>query len=404
MLRDLFAERTRVWLTIFAIAWGTLSISVMLGIGEGLRQTFGKNMHGIGEDLLILSPGMSTKPYRGQAQQPIQFNLQDVPRLKSLPDIITVTPEYHLTQAITLVVGNRAYYTPPSGVEPDYGMLRKIQPRMGGRFINSLDNQRQSLVIILGAKVAQRLAIVENQTITLNGLPFTVIGILAPKPSLLNYQRPDDYMAWIPAGTARALYGSHIANLILKLAPHVDHKMLKAQITQTIALARGLAPNEQNIIQMMDAEAIQQKTDQFLLGMQVFLGIAGALTLIVAGTGIANVMFASVSSATREIGVRKALGAQNQQILSYYLYQSLLITAMGGAIGILLSIAITALLNHLPLISAALASSIGKFQVLLSKSVLAIIISILGIIGLLAGLFPARRAARVDPVVALRNI
>lgn len=328
----------------------------------------------------------------------------DVPRLKSLPDVITVTPEYSLSQEIILEVGNRAYHTPPSGVEPDYGMLRKIQPRMGGRFINSLDNQRQSLVIILGSEVAQRLAIAENQTITLNGLPFTVIGILAPKPSLLNYQRPDDYMAWIPAGTARALYGSHIANLILKLAPHVDHEILKKQITQTIALARGLSPNEQNIIQMMDAEEIQKKTDQFLLGMQVFLGIAGALTLIVAGTGIANVMFASVSSATWEIGVRKALGAQNQQILSYYLYQSLLITAMGGAIDILLSIAITALLNHLPLISAALASSIGKFQVLLSKSVLAIIISILGIIGLLAGLFPARRAARVDPVVALRSI
>ncbi|MDF2866569.1 MAG: hypothetical protein K0S11_39 [Gammaproteobacteria bacterium] len=403
MLSDLFAERARVWLTIFAIAWGTLSIGLMLGIGEGLRQNFGKNMHGIGEDLLILNPGMSTKPYRGQAQQVIRFNLQDLQRLKSLPGVMTVTPEYASQKDITLTVEKKEYHTTLSGVEPEYGILRKIQPKAGGRFINFLDNKQQSLVIVLGSDTAQQLSVAENQRITLNNIPFTVVGILAPKPSMLNYQRPDNYMAWIPESVARALWGDTIATFVFKLATQTDHKALKTQITQTIALARGLAPGEPDMLHILDAEEIQKKTDQFLLGMEIFLGVAGALTIIVAGAGIANVMFASVSSATCEIGVRKALGAQNYQILLYYVYQSLLITAIGGCIGILLSMAIAALINHLPLISGALVNNIGKPQVLLSSAVLVTIVSILGLIGLLAGLFPARRAAKVDPVVALRS-
>jgi putative ABC transport system permease protein len=402
MLRDLFTERTRVWLTIFAIAWGTISIGLMLGVGEGLRQTFSKNMSETGESLMIISAGASNKPYRGQVQQVIQFNQQDLQHLKALPDVMAITPEYVAKEEVTLKYNQQEYHMAPTGVEPEYSMLRNLKPKADGRFIDSIDDKQRGLVIVLGSELAQQLRVKENKIILLNELPFTVIGILAHKQQMFVYFRPDDYMAWIPTHTARAMWGDNIDKFVVKVAPQSDHAQLQAQIIQAIAFPRGLPPDEENLIHIIDMGESQKKINQFLLGMEVFLGVAGALTIIVAGAGIANVMFASVSSATPEIGVRKALGAQNYQILIYYIYQSLLITAIGGVMGILLTQAIASLINHLPL-SGPIINELGKPQVILSSSILVTIITILGIIGLMAGLFPARRAAMVDPVVALRS-
>lgn len=402
ILRELVTERTRVWLTVFANAWGTTSISAMLAIGEGLRQAFGNNVKGIGEDLLILWPGESIKPYRGQLPQRINFNLQDLNHLKALPGIKAITPEYDMPGTGSLRYHNREYQGPVVGVEPIYGRLRNIRPVIG-RFIDPLDAKHQQLVMVLGHEVAKRLAVPIQQTVILNQLPFTVIGVAIHKRQAINYQQSDNNLMWIPAASLRALWGDDITNFIVKIAPDVNPIELKAQIIQTIALPRGLSPSERSLVHLLDTAEFQHKTDQFLLGMEIFLGLAGLLTLIVAGVGIANVMFASISSATREIGIRKALGAQKYQILGYYIYQALVITAVGGLIGVVVSYALASFINQLSVQSPFFAG-IGKPQLILSPAILAIIVSILGAIGLIAGLFPARRAARVDPVVALRSV
>lgn len=401
-LSALFAERTRVWLTIVAIAWGTVSISLMLGIGEGLRQIFGKNMKEIGEGIMIVKPGMSNKSYRGQPQQRINFTIQDIQHLKALPDITTITPEYETDSTLTLRHGKQEYSTALIGVNPEYSNLRNIIPREPGRFINPLDEKQRSLVTVLGSDVATQLRVAENQVVTVNELPFKVIGITNHKRQMFAYMRPDDYLAWVPANTARAIWGDKLNTLVLKLNPQVNHEQVKSQITKIVALARGLSPNDDTIVHILDTKEMQGKVNQFWIGMEIFLGLAGALTLVVAGAGVANIMFASVSGAAQEIGIRKALGAQNYQILLHYIYQALLVTAMGGAIGIVVTFTMAGLINHLPL-SGKLIENLGKPQLVLSTPLLAVIIATLGLIGLAAGFFPARRAANLAPVAALRR-
>lgn len=403
-MRDLLAERTRVLLTIFAIAWGTLSISVMLAFGEGLRQSLTHNVKEIGQNLLILRPGMSTHVYRGQLQQPLNLLPQDLTHIASLPGIEAVTPEYRQFD-IELSYKNNIYYGAVIGAQPDYGKLRNIQPIAKGHFINELDQQQRHWVVVLGAQVAKKLTLTNHELgkiIYVNRLPFTLIGILPPKKQMTGYQPPDDSLVWIPASTYQLIWGEEIVHLIIQIAANVNHKHLINQIIQTLAVARGLAPDDKGLVNVLDIAESQQKITQFLLGLEIFLGLAGLLTLIAAGVGIANVMFISVSNTTREIGIRKAVGAQNKQIMRYYIGQALAITSMGGVIGIGGSYVIVFVLNNMPL-ATMLFRYMERPQLSLSLRILIGIVVILGGVGLLAGLFPARRAARVDPVVALQK-
>jgi len=402
MLKAVFAERTRIWLTILAIAWGTVSISIMLAIGEGLRQAFGDKFKEVGNGIVVLKPGMSIHPHRGQPPQILQFNLQDITKLGQIPGILQITPEYAAPSNLRLENGEQKYPAPILGVKTGYAKLRNIKPRPPGRFIDPIDEHQHHLVMVLGADVAKQLKVREQQTVRVNGLPFTIIGILDSKVQPFFYLLPDNNLVWVPAATARVLWGEDLASLILKTETQIDRRLLKAQIRQTLALPRGLDAAEENILHIVDAYEIQQKVDKFLFGMEIFLGLAGALTLVVAGVGIANVMFASVTTMTREIGIRKALGAQKGQILRYYVYQAILITALGGTIGLVVTSGLTWVLNQL-LLNGSLVADVGRLHLALSSTVIVVIVSVLGLVGLIAGIFPARRAASVDPVVALRS-
>lgn len=408
ILKELLAERTRLLLTILAVAWGTIAIAGMLAVGEGLRVAFHQAMSGVGKGLLFVQPGQTKEPVKGIGSHlDIRFNGYDYQSIKGLPIVQAIYPEFSIQK--TLRRQDKTCNTSLVGVSPEYGRIRHILPQSGGRFIDDLDIKAFNRVIVLGSEAAHTLFdTTENpigQSIWVDNIPFTIVGIMQDKLQLFSLGMPDKYLAWIPESTFTQIASTTTIPTLL-IVPRNQHSMeaLKQQILTLIALNHQVNPTDIEIVNFTDSAEIQSKTDTIFLGMQIFLGLIGILTLIVAGAGIANVMYASVSRSTRDIGIRMALGARSKQILAHYITESLFATAMGGLIGLLGTVVLIQGVSQLILLqNAFIFRELGYPQPILSLKVIIIVILTLGAIGLLAGFFPARKAALINPVEALRH-
>ncbi len=406
IVKELLTEKTRLFLTILAVAWGTISIAIMLAVGEGLRLNFSKAMAGSGTNVLIVQGGQTSLASKGQTiNQKVQLTLQDFQTLELGMPNIQITPEY--TLYIPISYQDRTHNAQVSGVDPIYGELRYIQANAGGRFINELDNQERRQVIVLGNEVVKVLFNPgENpvgKMVVLNNHSFKVIGVMQNKLQMWNYQAPDNYLSWIPANTHTMLAAPEKIDTFVIVPNDPDQlSAIKTNIRNVIAQNHHLDPQDKSIITLQDSHESQEKTNALFRGMEIFLGIVGALTLVIAGVGVANVMFISVRRATRDIGIRMAVGARRYQILCHYIFEALLTTAVGGLIGLLGAKIIIALINRIPM-QGKFFQFIGKPTPVLSALVISTVIVILGLIGFLAGFFPAKKAANIDPAEALRH-
>lgn len=409
MFNELFAEKTRILLTILALAWGTTSIASILAVGEGLRLNFRQAMAGVGKAILIVKGGQTTKPFHGQAaKQAVNLTRQDYATLKkglreAIAAISAENQSFHKME-----YNKKTYAGSLLAVDPAYGAMRNIIPQPGGRFIDALDTRNNSRVIVLGTRIVPLLfSANENplgKNIFIDGIPFLVIGVMQNKMQMNVYIGPQDTMQnWIPASTYRLLTRVNIINDFVILPKSLLHiEILKQQIRRLIAVNHQVDPNDSGIIKLQDSASAQQRIDDFFLGMEVFLGIVGALTLIVAGVGIANVMLVSVKKATRDIGIRMAVGARSAQILLHYLIEALLAALLGGFIGFAAAWGIVRLVNFLP-VASGIAQSIGTLKPVLSVSVIATVIIMLGLVAFFAAFFPARKASLINPAEALRH-
>lgn len=403
---ELFAERTRVLLTILAIAWGTASISVMLALGEGLRLTFGRSLRGMGEGILIVWPGQTSKAHGGLPEgYSLPLTKEDRDRFRaSIPEIGAVSGEY--STWIPMRNGAKWRNGHLMGVDPEYGPMRNIFPQAGGRFIDPVDIRLQRRVAVLSPQVVAELYGEEvdpvGQQIEIDGFPFLVIGVMQKKYQTSSYEGQDRDGTWIPSTTFEIMYGwRHYSNLVVRPDRPEDMERVKVRMRQVLAGQRGCEPEDEEIIHYWDTVEMQDMSGKVFYGLQVVLGIIGGLTLIVAGVGIANVMYVSVSNATRDIGVRMAVGARSHQVLSQYVLEGLAATAIGGLIGIGASALVIGAVEQIPM-NGEFFEVVGKPVPVFSLNVAVVVVLVLGVIGFLAGFFPARRAAQVDPAEALR--
>ncbi|MCC7264612.1 MAG: ABC transporter permease [Candidatus Latescibacteria bacterium] len=406
IFRELFAERTRVLLTILAIAWGTASITVMLALGEGLRTVFGRSMRGMGEGILIVWPGQTSKAFEGVPEgQALPMDHDDLEQFRAdIPEIAALSGEYTTWRQIRhgklLRTGRIA------GVDPEYGPMRNIIPQAGGRFIDPLDIQQRRRVIVIGPQVNKELfgegADPVGQYVEVEGQPFLVVGLMQKKYQTSSYGSPDREACWIPSSTFETVYNvRHYGNLVLKPKQPGDMERIKTRVRELKAQRHGANPEDAELARYWDTLEMQEISGNIFSGLQVVLGIIGGLTLIVAGVGIANVMYVSVSNATRDIGIRMAVGARDFQVLGQYVLEGLLATAIGGAIGLAFSEGVVWAVEQIPM-QGEFFEFVGRPVPVLSLQVALIVVGVLGLIGLLAGFFPARRAAQVDPAEALR--
>jgi len=278
-----------------------------------------------------------------------------------------------------------------------------IIPQAGGRFIDELDLKEKRRVVILGDELATDLfgeVDPVGRTVLINQSSFLVVGVMQKKTMMGMYSGPDKGQATIPATTFRSTYtDARPNNMVYAPVSMEAGDQAKSEIYRVLGKKYRFDPEDRRALGIWDTRENQRITGNIALGIQVFLGIIGALTLFVGGMGVANIMYAVVKERTREIGVKMALGAKMRQVMAPFVLEALIMTVIGGVLGTAVSLALVAVVARLPLDNEAF-EFLGRPT--FSPAIAAATAAVLGTIGTLAGYFPARRAASVNPAVSLR--
>jgi len=400
---DLGHQTKRIVLTVLAIAWGTLSIVILLSFGEGLKRSFAKGTRGMGEGIAVVWPGATTRAYMGlPSGRPIPLKEEDPDLLRArIPEIALLSIEFSRWAPVT--VGAKTINARVRGVDPQFGELRNIHPQAGGRFLNRRDAEEKRRVVFLGEELATDLFGSEDvvgKTLQINQSTFLVVGVAQKKIQMGMYNGPDKNQACIPAPTFKSTYtDARVQNLVYRPVSLDLGDVAKAQVYRVMGAKYHFDPEDERSLGIWDTREMQRINDNVALGIQIFLGIIGGLTLFVGGMGVANIMYAVVKERTREIGVKMALGAKQRQVMLPFVLEALLMTVLGGILGTAVSLGLIAVIAALPLKGEAF-ELMGRPT--FSPAIAAATAMVLGTIGGLAGFFPARRASSVNPAVSLR--
>ncbi len=402
-LQDMRSHRMRTALTLIAITWGTLSVVLLLAFGSGFGDAMEEGMVNAWNRVVILYGGETGKVYDGLPKdRPIRLTEADATLLKeTVPDIVLISPEYE--KNVDLQHGKIHLTTECEGAGPDFEVMRTMYPQAGGRFIDENDIKYRKRSLFLGPKVARALFKDRKpigKTVMLDNVPFTVIGIMGKKLQTSMNNGADSWRAIIPYSTFRIIYGKRHVNSILIRGgdPGTQARMMR-DIRKVLAAKYRFDPTDNRAINMFDTMRIDEMIKKITLGLDIFLGAVGLFTLMIAGVGVANVMYVVVKERTPEIGIKLAVGAKKTYVLWQFVFETLLISFIGGSSGLLLSwgvVAATGLLNT----SSGALRFLGR--PVLSVGIMLFTVIALTLIGLLAGVFPARRAASVNPVESLR--
>jgi putative ABC transport system permease protein len=398
-------QKKRAYLTIASIAWGTVSILLLLAFGEGLKLQLNKNRRAMGENIAVMWFGETTKPWKGMPPgRPIRLRMDDVDFVRErMPDLAAVVGEI-TSWRTNLSYGKKTIMGRVNGVSWEYGEVRKHFPEASGRFFGPVDEAEQRRVVFLGDEMAKNIFGDENpigKTLRINDSPFTVIGVMQYKRQMGAYGGPDNDHAVIPITTARSLFGrDRLNNLLIQVRKPDEMKGALQRVNQIMGAKYGFDPTDDRVFPTWDTVESSKIMTNMTLGIQIFLGIIGALTLLIGGVGVANIMYAVVKERTREIGVKMALGAKRSWIIGPFLLEGLSYTLVGGTLGIVIATLLVTGLSFIPTKGNDVMEFLGKPTLSIEIGILVSLI--LGFIGVLAGYFPARRAASVDPAATLR--
>jgi len=399
-LRDLRAQKLRTALTIFGIIWGTVAIIVLLAFGMGFKRQLSINMHGIGESIAIMFPGSTTKPFEGFGiGRPIQLIEEDAWLLaEQVPAIAKISPEY-IWHEHPIRVKENIINTSVTGVYPIYAEMRNIIPEMGGRFVNDPDIKDRRRVALIGDEVKRLLFGDEEaigRLIHLGPVPFTVIGVMQEKRQNSSYNRRDRDRIFIPATTFASVFGfEHINNIIFQPRDPTKSEETILQVREVLGRRYKFDPTDKDAIWIWNTIQFDEFVFYFFLAFNIFMGFIGSFTLAVGGIGVANIMYIVVQERTKEIGIRRAVGAKRSNILFQFFMETFMIVGVGSSIGFLFAYLITQAMQYIPI-----REFVGTPEI--SLEVAAVTMLVLGIVGLAAAVFPARRAATLNVVDCLR--
>lgn len=398
-------QKKRAFLTIASIAWGTVAILLLLAFGEGLKLQLDKNRRAMGENIAVMWPGETAKAWKGLPPgRPVRPRVDDLEFVSGrMPELKSVIGEL-VSWRTSVAYGRKTINGRINGVNWEYGEARKHYPAAGGRWLSPEDQIQRRRVVFLGDEMATDLfgkVDPVGKTILINNAPYVVIGVMQHKTQMGSYQGPDAQHACIPISTFRAQFGRDRLNNVL-IETHTPEEMAGAlkKFNEIMGPKLGYDPTDDRAFGTWDTVESAKISRMMTGGIQMFLGIVGALTLLIGGVGVANIMFAVIKERTREIGVKMALGAKARWIIWPFVLEALVYTFIGGAFGIIIATLLVAAATWLPIESNRVMSFLGRPT--LSPQIGIATSAILGFIGLLAGYFPARRAARVDPAATLR--
>lgn len=405
VLRTLWSHKLRTFLTMFGIAWGIVSIVLMVGAGEGLRVGQAKVAATLGKDVMIVFHGRTSLQAGGmRAGRVVHWEDEDVPVVQSeAPDCQDAIPELEQGDVQIHSNYNNAAFT-VTGSYPEFENIRSLTVGQG-RFYNWDDQRQQRRVAFLGSDAAKQLFPGRNpigENLYLNAFPYTIIGVMATKKQDSSYDGWDVNKIFVPFAAMRRDFPDKppgtpttFDQLLVTPKSVEQHEACKREVRAALGRMHRFDPNDKEACPIWDtvqeAQAFRQMTD----GMKYFLGAVGIVTLFLGGLGVMNVMMVAVRERTREIGVRKALGAPANTILKQFFIEALFIALLSGGIGLGIAYGICFLVNLLPMPDF--------FAGLLPTWTSGIVATVLlGAAAVIAALYPARKAASIDPIDALR--
>jgi putative ABC transport system permease protein len=403
----LVRNRVRAALSMLGISWGIVSVVMLLAYGEGFNQALLNGFKGaFGDGVTVMFPGQTSRQAGGErAGTRIRLRMADAEAVGEIPLVKAWSPEFWQDAPVSWGIRQGSYLV--RGVAPDYAVMRS-QKAAEGRFFDGEDVRLQRRVAFLGSEMARKMfgsTPPVGQTIRIKGMAFEVIGVQKEKVQLSNYQRPDRYCIYIPHTTAGQLWNTEYLNTLVYQAmdPTLDSRTTTA-VKEVLGRRQRFDPTDDRAVRAFGSAEAQQITAGIVMGLKLVLTFIGVLTLAIGGIGVMNIMFVSVTERTKEIGLRKALGARRRAILAQFLLEGLVTTFAGGAAGIAASYVLVWMASPRPFLSELLddATRSADIHMVLSMELLVICTSILMLVGLVSSLVPAIRAARMDPIEALR--
>lgn len=398
-VKTLTASKLRSSLTMLGIIIGNASVISMVGLGEGGRRYISEQIQSLGPNILFIVPGNRETRELGGLEITRNLVLADAKAIaEQVPSVVDVAAENTTPGLINF--RNRNANASVIGTNPAFLSVRNFTTDQG-RFISELDMQRTSAVAILGNSLAERLfeeQVPLGQSLRINNVTFEVVGVLAVQGSNLGVNYDDAVMIPITTQASRIVgrtspYGIQVGFISATARDAESLQTAEFQITNLLRLRHGITRPEEDDFFIQNQDTLLTIADTITSALTLMLAAIASISLLVGGIGIMNIMLVSVRERTQEIGLRKAIGASQQDILIQFLIEAIILSAAGGIIGTLLGVG-----------GIGLLSLLTPFESSASISVIVMAVGVSGSIGLFFGVIPARQAAKLDPIVALRSI
>ncbi|WP_288184634.1 ABC transporter permease [uncultured Sporomusa sp.] len=393
-LDALVSNKLRSILTMLGIIIGVGAVIAMVSIGMGVRDKISTSIASLGSNLIIVMPGASSSSgVRGAAGTKTTLTLKDAQAIaRDVDGIAAIAPA--VSSQYQMVAGNMNWTTSVQGTTPEYMEVRNVSVEAGS-FITNDDLNARNRVAVIGATVAANLFENVNpvgKSIRINNAPFTVIGVLASKGQSAGGQDQDDTVI-IPLTTAqeRMMGITHVQSISVQAADSEAVDQVQEGITSLLRARHGIIGDQENDFTVRNLASVMETAQETTATITMLLGSIAGISLLVGGIGIMNIMLVSVTERTREIGIRKALGARYSNILMQFLIEAVVIGVVGGAIGIAVGIG-----------ASYGISSVAGWNTVITPLPIIISFAFSVGIGLFFGLYPARKAALLNPIDALR--